>query len=98
ARIGGNLNGVNTFAGVDLGDLTGGVFNTTHLLDPKGVNTACFIAGLTLALVPHTLDVVVSELSAITNILNKFVQPVLGDLSCATINKYDQTAFNKFAG
>jgi hypothetical protein len=98
ARIGGNVNGVNTYAGIDLGDLTGGIYNTTSVLNPNGHNLACFIAQLTTSLVPHTLDVALSELSAITNILNEFVAPVIGNLSCAPINKYDQTAFNQFAG
>jgi hypothetical protein len=38
--IGGNTNGVNTFTGVDLGNLTGGVINGQNLL--QGDNFACF--------------------------------------------------------
>ena len=38
--VGGNTNGVNTFAGLDLGNLTGGVINGQNLL--QGDNFACF--------------------------------------------------------
>lgn len=39
-NIGGNTAGVNTFTGVDIGDLTGGVYNSQNLLN--GDNFACF--------------------------------------------------------
>lgn len=39
-RFGGNTNGVNTYAGIDLEDLTGGVYNETMLFE--GNNLACF--------------------------------------------------------
>ena len=40
SSVGGNTNGVNTFTGVDVGNLTGGVINAQNLLD--GDNFACF--------------------------------------------------------
>jgi len=98
ARIGGNINGVNTYAGVDLGDLTGGAFQLTDLLDTSGTNSSCYITELAQALIPHTLDVALSELSAITSIVNKYLKPITGDLSCPTIGQYDQTLFNQFPG
>ncbi len=39
-NIGGNTAGVNTFAGLDIGDLTGGVYNSMNLLN--GDNFICF--------------------------------------------------------
>jgi hypothetical protein len=38
--VGGNTNGVNTFVGLDVGDITGGVINGQNLL--QGDNFACF--------------------------------------------------------
>jgi len=38
--IGGNTNGVNTFTGIDMGNMTGGVINGQNLL--QGDNFACF--------------------------------------------------------
>lgn len=38
--IGGNTNGVDTFVGLDVGDVTGGVINGQNLL--QGDNFACF--------------------------------------------------------
>jgi hypothetical protein len=40
SAVGGNTNGVNTFAGLDIGDISGGVYNFSNLL--KGDNFACF--------------------------------------------------------
>lgn len=39
ADIGGNTNGVNTFTGLDIGNVTGGVINGENLLE--GGNFAC---------------------------------------------------------
>lgn len=42
SSLGGNTNGVNTFTGLDMGNLTGGVINGQNLLD--GDNFICFVS------------------------------------------------------
>jgi hypothetical protein len=50
-RIGGNTGTTDSFTGVDLQDLTGGVFNAETLTD--GDNAACFLYQATLAAMPR---------------------------------------------
>lgn len=50
-RIGGNTGTTDSFTGVDLQDLTGGVFNSETLLD--GNSGACFLYQATLAAMPR---------------------------------------------
>jgi hypothetical protein len=53
--IGGNTNGVNTFTGLDIGNLTGGVINGQNFL--QGDNLACFCK-LLLTLTPLRMKLV----------------------------------------
>lgn len=50
-RFGGNTGTTDSFTGVDLQDLTGGVFNAETLAD--GNNGACFLYQATLAAMPR---------------------------------------------
>jgi len=98
-RLGGNTNGVNTYAGIDLTDLTGGVYNLTHLLDQSGKGGACFFAQLAQAIIPDSAAVLLGELSPVLDLVNEFIKPIIpAGLDCPTIDKYDQTIFNKFPG
>lgn len=97
-RLGGNVNGVNTYTGVDLSDLTGGVLGLGDIFDVNNPKGACFYAQLTQALIPDSANLLVSELSSILNIVNKLVKPIMGGLNCPTVNKFDQSLFNQFPG
>ena len=44
-KLGGNTNGVDSFTGVDVADLTGGVFTSQNLLE--GNNLGCFVIQVT---------------------------------------------------
>lgn len=55
-RVGGNTGTTDSFTGVDLQDLTGGVFNSATLFD--GNNAACFLYQATLAAMPRYVTVV----------------------------------------
>ena len=84
--VGGNTGTVNSFTGVDLGDITGGAYHTSDLTDPT--KFVCFFYQLTLALVPDFLrseslgDALGGALSLLQNQISPFVDP-----SCATIGK-----------
>ncbi|KAJ6031580.1 hypothetical protein N7540_002312 [Penicillium herquei] len=91
--IGGNTGTVNSFAGVDLADLTGGVLNLTTLLE--GNNLLCFVFEILKFASPNALDglykTVAEPLEFITNIL---AVPLL-NLTCPAFEdlKVDGTAF-----
>lgn len=97
-RLGGNVNGVNTYAGIKLDDLTGGAFQFTDLLDQSGGNGACFFAAIVQAGLPDFASLPLQSITAITSLINSAVKPITGDLSCPAIGKYDQTLFNKYPG
>lgn len=85
--VGGNTGTVNSFTGVDLGDITGGVYNTADLLDPK--KFSCFFYQILLAAVPDILrsrflgGVLSGALSLLSDTLDPFIDP-----ECAKICEF----------
>lgn len=84
--VGGNTGTVNSFTGVDLGDLTGGAYRTSDLLVPG--KFACFFYQLTLALVPDFLrsQALGTFLAGALTLLHNRIDPLV-DPQCATIGK-----------
>jgi hypothetical protein len=84
--VGGNTGTVNSFTGVDLGNMTGGAYNTLDLLNP--MKFGCFFHQLILAVVPDVFrnrllgDVLSSALNLLSDKLNPFI-----DSDCAKIGK-----------
>ena len=97
-RLGGNTAGVNTYMGVDLGNLTGGVLTAENLFDPTNPKGACFYAQLVQSLIPDSGSVLVKSLTGITNLLNDHILSVIGGMDCPTVDKFDQSLFNDFPG
>ena len=86
ATVGGNTGTVNSFAGVDLGDITGGIYHTSDLLDPQ--KFVCYFYQLALALVPDFLRSY--ALGAVLGSALSLLQNQIGPLvpaGCATIGK-----------
>jgi hypothetical protein len=82
--IGGNTGTVNSYAGVDLGDLTGGAYQSADLLNPA--KFSCFFYQLSLAVVPDILRsrALGALLGAALSLLSSSIQPFV-DPQCATI-------------
>ncbi|CAK3923823.1 Aromatic peroxygenase [Lecanosticta acicola] len=97
-RLGGNTNGVNSYAGVDLGNLTGGVMNFEYLFNTDSPKASCFFAQFAQSLIPDSASLLLSESSAITDLLNDKILSVVADMDCPTVDKFDQSLFNKFPG
>lgn len=98
-RMGGNVNGVNTYEGVDLADFTGGAMHTQDLFDTSGNSKAmCFYAQLIQSAIPDSANVAVAELAAINSLISEHITPVTNGLDCPVIDKFDQTLFNQFPG
>lgn len=84
--VGGNTGTVNSFTGVDLGDITGGAYNAADLLNPQKLS--CFFYQIILAVVP---DIVRSRflggvLGTALNLLSSTLDPLI-DPECAKICK-----------
>ena len=99
-RLGGNTNGVNTYTGVDLGDLTGGAYQASDLLNLNTSNAACFYVQLVQALIPDAASggILGGTLAAILNLVNNFIDPITTGLTCAAFGKYKKSLFGKYPG
>lgn len=97
-RLGGNVNGVNTYEGVDLSNLTSGVMNTDDFFMMNGSSVACFYAQFVQAIVPDAANLPLGWLSPITDLINNYIEPITGSLDCPFIDQFDQGLFNKFPG
>ncbi|KAI5241383.1 Cloroperoxidase [Aureobasidium subglaciale] len=88
-NIGGNLGKTNTFTGVDVTNLTGGVYNAGDLL--KGNNAACFAYQVAAQAKP---DVALS----VFNLLNQVLGSVLSVLGCPQLQHVDDAQLQMFPG
>ncbi|SCV32443.1 related to oxidase [Fusarium fujikuroi] len=95
-NIGGNTGKVNSFSGVDIGDLTGGVFNTAMLL--RGDNLECFVMQIIMAAAPDVLGSQFTDVTmALTPLADK-LQQLLAGKTCPKLQKVNMKLFEKFPG
>ncbi|KAL8666770.1 MAG: hypothetical protein Q9202_001308 [Teloschistes flavicans] len=97
ASVGGNTGTVNSFAGADLGNITGGAYQTTDLTNPQ--KFVCFFYQITLALVPDFLRsrALGSLLGGALDLLHSKIDPFV-DPSCAKIANYNDAFAAQFPG
>jgi len=96
-KIGGNTGKVNSFVGVDLGDLTGGIYNALDLLDPAKL--VCFIFRLLLVAIPDLLQggLLGGLIKTALNLLTKTLLPLF-DPKCPGIQQWDSDLLKDFPG
>ncbi|OJJ55481.1 hypothetical protein ASPSYDRAFT_183585 [Aspergillus sydowii CBS 593.65] len=80
ASIGGNTGTVNSFTGLDMSDLTGGVLNATTLLE--GNNLLCFIFEVLKFASPNALAGIYQTLAVPLDFITKALEIPLLDLAC----------------
>ncbi|CEN59243.1 hypothetical protein ASPCAL01695 [Aspergillus calidoustus] len=80
ASIGGNTGTVNSFTGLDLSDLTGGVLNVTTLLEDN--NLLCFIFEVLKFLSPNALAGIYKTLAIPLELITDALAAPLLDLAC----------------
>jgi hypothetical protein len=95
-KLGGNMGTVNSFAGVDIGDLTGGVYNSETLLE--GNNFGCFVFQSLQQVIPDALQGALYDTAPILELVNSVLTPLIGSLDCPTLDVYNQGLFNQFPG
>lgn len=87
--VGGNTGTTDSFTGVDIGNLTGGVLNAQSLLE--GDNFACLAYQAAAQAKP---DVALAVLTKLTNAIND----VVGALSCPQLENIDESQLEMFPG
>ena len=94
--IGGNTGTNNSFTGVDLGDLTKGVFDISILT--QGNNLECLVFQLVQAEAPNFLASLYSDVTKALQPLAQNISSILDGLSCPQLNGIDLSQYDKFPG
>lgn len=94
--IGGNTGKVNTFTGVDVTNLTGGVYNAQTLA--QGNNAACFALQFAQQAAPDVLKGLLSTLSNALSVLNNELGGVLSGLQCPQLKSIDTSQLAQYPG
>ena len=94
--IGGNTGKVNTFTPIDLGNLTGGVFNAATLLE--GNNLECFVLQSIMAAAPDALGSLFTDVQkALTPLSDKITQ-LLANEACPQLQSVNSQLFEQYPG
>lgn len=89
--VGGNLGGkTNNFAGVDVGNLTGGLFNSAQLLE--GNNLGCFAFQAAAQIKSDFI------LASVLTTLQNAVGNIVSELSCPQLEAIDASNLEQFPG
>ncbi|TVY73471.1 Aromatic peroxygenase [Lachnellula suecica] len=95
-KFGGNTGTPNSFVGLDVANLTGGVYNAADLFN--GDNLACFSYNILQEGIPDFLSDILNDITPVTSFINKYVGPIVGGLNCTQIEGQSTGLFNDFPG
>ena len=94
--LGGNTGEVDTFTGVDTGDLTGGTYNAVTLL--QGNNLICFALQASMAVMPSQLEGVLTVVGELLAWVRGELGPLLDGLECPQLAGFNNSLFDPFPG
>ncbi|KAE9376470.1 Cloroperoxidase [Stipitochalara longipes BDJ] len=94
--IGGNLGKTDSFAGIDITNLTGGVYSSAGLL--QGDNTVCFAFQALQQAAPDVLKGLVLDVAGAMNKLTGAIADVLSGIVCPELGSYDVSQFDQYPG
>jgi len=87
---------VDSYAALDLGNLTGGIYNSADLLE--GNNLWCFVFQGLLAAAPDVLKGGYSDLSGQIATLLDSVNTVICGYACPQIEAFNESQFAQYPG
>ena len=94
--VGGNTGTVNTFTGVNLENLTGGVYNTQTLTE--GNNLICFAFQAAQQGAPDILKGLFADTATALGQLNAAFSTVFTELGCPQLQSIDESQFSQYPG
>lgn len=94
--VGGNTGKVNSFTGVNPGDLSGGVFTAGNLRE--GNNVWCFAMQFAAGEAPDLLKPIFSNFQKQVSLLDAATTKAMKGLGCPQLSKIDKSQFKKFPG
>ncbi|USW57809.1 Putative chloroperoxidase [Septoria linicola] len=95
-RFGGNTGKVDSFAGFDITDLTGGAFNLASLAE--GNNAACFFLQASMQGIPDIADPALGAAGSALNWATEQLAPLNSKLACPQLDRFNSAFFSKFPG
>ncbi|TKA75717.1 hypothetical protein B0A49_03195 [Cryomyces minteri] len=95
-NVGGNTGTTNSFTGVDVSSLTGGVYNSQTLL--QGNNLMCFASQAAQQGAPDLLKGVFADTTAALSKLSGAVASATSGLGCPQLAAIDAAQFSKYPG
>lgn len=94
--IGGNTGTVDSFTGVHIADLTGGVLNADTLLE--GNNLFCFAMQLTIEQTPDLVSGLFTDINAAVSKLGSTLNNATNSLGCPNLNNIGKHEFDDYPG
>jgi len=94
--VGGNTGKVDTFTGVDLQNVTGGVYDLQTLA--QGDNALCFAYQFAQQAAPDILKGLFSSITSPLSQLNSALASVFSELSCPQLESIDTSQFAQYPG
>jgi hypothetical protein len=95
-RFGGNTGTTDSFAGVDITNLTGGVFNFADLA--KGNNGACFLLQASLVGIPDLFDPLLGIVGGLLGWTRQQLRPLSTKFGCPESATFNNKLFDEFPG
>jgi hypothetical protein len=95
-RFGGNTGTVNSFVGVDTGNLTNGVFNSGDLLE--GNNLSCFFLQATMAGLVDAAIPLLEPLGQTLTFLSNNLGSQISGLNCPQLKEFNNEVFSQYPG
>ena len=96
AVVGGNTGKPNTFTGVNISNLTGGVYNAETLLE--GNNAICFAFQFVQVATPDILEGLLGNVLLAVQKLNEVLDPIFASLACPSAIQFDMGLLRSFPG
>lgn len=96
ASVGGNTGTVNSFTGIDLANLTDGVFNLATLTE--GNNAMCFVTQITVEILTEFVKPLVLDVLDILDDLTSSLTSASDSLFCPQLRSIDKSQFNNYPG
>ncbi|KAF8599575.1 Cloroperoxidase [Ceratobasidium sp. AG-I] len=93
--VGGNTGKVNSFVGVDIANLTSGVYKAGNLLE--GNNLICFAYQAMQIAAPDFLKGL-TDITAALNLIKSKIAPQFAGLGCPQLSQYNGAVFNAYPG
>lgn len=95
-NFGGNTGKVDSFAGVDTGNLTEGVYTDETLL--QGNNLACFMLQATQQSLSDAAYPLIQPIGVLTTFLEQHLGPVSSSLACPQLKSFNNELFQAYPG